>query len=318
MTGQIKIWLEISDQGYSLESYRIHIKDIKSITLIMLNKANAINCILGAAIGDAMGVPFEFRHRGTFYCKGMTGFGTWNKPPGTYSDDTAMTLCTIESMVEGYSESLVIEKFIKWYLHGYWSLDNHTFDIGHTTASALNAHRQNKPVNHDINTNGNGSLMRMVPLAFWLKQFDRQERNRLVTELSSITHPHDISVHACLLVTEIAIHLINGHDIKEAITNCRHDIYTYDYLTGLCESDIKSDGFVLHTLQASLWVLVHTDNFKDAILKAVNLGGDTDTTACVVGGLAGMMYDIPEDWLKKLRGRKEITALAKKYQNILQ
>jgi ADP-ribosyl-[dinitrogen reductase] hydrolase len=276
----------------------------------------AINSILGAAVGDAMGVPFEFRHRGTFKCKDMVGYGTWNKPPGTYSDDTAMTICTIDAITNGYAKELLIENFIKWYQLGYWSLDNHTFDIGNTTANALECHRQNKPIKNDEYTNGNGSLMRMVPLAFWLSHFEKSERDRLITEISSITHPHEISVNACIFIIDVAIHLVNGHNVKEAINNCKHDIYTYDYLINLKESDIKSDGFVLNTLQASLWVLVKTNNFKDAILKAVNLGSDTDTTAGVVGGLAGIIYEIPGAWIKKLRGRGEITNLANQYESM--
>ncbi len=278
---------------------------------------NATNCILGAAIGDAMGVPFEFRNRGTFQCNDMVGYGTWNKPTGTYSDDTAMTLCTIDAITNGYSKELLIQNFIKWYKHGFWSIDNHTFDIGNTTSAALECHRQNKPIKNDEYTNGNGSLMRIVPTAFWLIHFDRSDRHRLISEISSITHPHEISVNGCIFIIDVAIQLINGQNMKEAIDNCHHNIYTYDYLTNLNESEVKSDGFVLNTLQASLWVLVKTDNFKDAIMKAVNLGSDTDTTACVVGGLAGIIYKIPDDWLKKLRGRNEITILAYQYEKVI-
>jgi ADP-ribosylglycohydrolase len=276
-----------------------------------------IDCILGAAIGDAMGVPFEFRHRGSFQCKDMEGYGTWNKPPGTYSDDTAMTLCTIDAVVKGYSRALLIENFIKWYQHGFWSLDNHTFDIGNTTCAALEAHRQNKPIKEDEFTNGNGSLMRMVPLAFWLMHYELADRNRLISEISSITHPHKISVDSCIFIINVAIYLINGHNIKQAIKNCNHEFYTFDYLINLKESDITSDGFVLNTLQAALWVLVKTDDFRSAILKAVNLGSDTDTTACIVGGLAGIMYDIPKVWIKKLRGNDDIIALSKNYKDYL-
>lgn len=273
---------------------------------------NITNSIFGAAIGDAMGVPYEFRSRGTFKCTDMTGFGTWNKPVGTYSDDTAMTLCTLDAISKGYSKKLLIENFIKWYQHGFWSLDNHTFDIGNTTSAALECHRQKKTVRNDERTNGNGSLMRVVPLAFWLMNFNKAERKRLIAEISSITHPHEFSINACIFIVDVAINLINGHSIRNAINNYNHEVLTYDYLSKLKEYDIKSDGFVLNTLQASLWVMVKTNNFKSAILKAVNLGSDTDTTACVVGGLAGIIYDIPEKWIEKLRGKEEIIKLIEK------
>ena len=274
------------------------------------------NSILGAAIGDAVGVPYEFRSRGTFKCTDMIGYGTWNKPAGTYSDDTAMMLCTLDAISKGYSKKLLIEIFIKWYQHGFWSLDNHTFDIGNTTSAALECHRQNKPIRSDEKTNGNGSLMRVVPLAFWLMNFNEAERKRLIEEISSITHPHEISVNACIFIVDVTINLINGLSISDAINKCNHEVLNYGYLSNLKESDIKSDGFVLNTLQASLWVLVKTDNFKEAILKAVNLGSDTDTTACVVGGLAGIIYDIPKVWIKKLRGKDEIIKLAEKQNHL--
>lgn len=271
----------------------------------MVNKF--INSLLGHAIGDAVGVPFEFKQRGSFECKDMVGFGTWNKPAGTYSDDTAMLLCTMDAIASGYNKEKVIDNFQKWAFSGFMSVDNHTFDIGNTTMAAINSHANGLKIKSDEFTNGNGSLMRIIPLASWLIQFEDKKRNDIISEISSITHPHCISVNACIEAVNVAINLLNGKSIKDSI-------YRHEGLMKKSENQIKSNGYVVNTLEAAFWVLLNTDNFEEAILKAVNLGDDTDTTAAVVGGFAGIFYNIPDKWLSKLRDKDKIINLALRVQ----
>lgn len=255
--------------------------------------------VFGQAIGDAVGVPYEFKIRDSFVCTDMVGFGTWNKPVGTYSDDTSMLLCTLNAIGHKNFQQKVIQNFIKWMDKGFMSINNETFDIGNTTFKALNCHKKKELIPNNEFTNGNGSLMRMIPLSFWLMNFDKKKRHELIKSISSITHPHEISVVCCIEAVDVAINLINGKSLFDSIPNSGH-------IKNMDIDKIKSDGFVKNTLIASLWVLLNTYSFKEAILKAINLGEDTDTTAAVVGAFAGIIYEIPEDWYLKLRNKNII------------
>ncbi|WP_068457824.1 ADP-ribosylglycohydrolase family protein [Aedoeadaptatus pacaensis] len=253
------------------------------------------SAIYGLAVGDALGVPFEFRERGTFRCEGMTGYGTWNRAPGTWSDDTSMTLATLDSIKEvGRIDPLDMkERFCDWLRKGKYTADGDTFDVGTTTRMALD--RGNGL--DDYYSNGNGSLMRILPLAFTDATDDE------IRAVSAITHAHKISTDACVEYVHLARKLIEGKPIiREEIKNKSMD-------------EIKSSGFVLHTLEASIWCLLNTSSYKEAVLTAVNLGEDTDTTAAVVGGLAGIVYgydSIPGDWIEELKNKELIDAILKK------
>lgn len=251
--------------------------------------------IYGLAIADAVGVPFEFKKRGTFHAEDMIGYGTYNQPVGTWSDDTSLTLATCDSIKErgGIDVKDLQVKFCDWMLDGEYAIDYEVFDIGLTTADAL---RSGKGLD-GFRSNGNGSLMRILPLAF------TEHTKELIAEGSAITHAHSISQDSCYEYITVALKLLEGKGIKEAIANCSGRIPT---IFELEEAEIKSTGFVIDTFEAAIWAISTTDNFKDAILKVVNLGDDTDTVAAVAGGLAGIIYGlegIPTEWIDKLRGK---------------
>lgn len=242
------------------------------------------SAIYGFAIGDALGVPYEFKERHTFTCVGMIGHGTLNQEAGTWSDDTSLTLATAKSIKDiGFIDLKDIRKnFEAWLYKAKFTANGEVFDVGGTTREAIE-------LGHGLDgfhDNGNGSLMRTLPLAFTDASDDD------IADVSAITHAHEISKNACIEYIHIARKLINGEKyIDEAIKDLDKD-------------EIKSGGFVLDTLKASLWCILNTDNYKDAVLKAVNLGSDTDTTAAVTGGLAGIIYGIdtiPKDWIDKLK-----------------
>ncbi len=256
--------------------------------------------VYGVAVGDALGVPYEFKQRGSFRAETMVPFGTHNQPAGTWSDDTSLTIATCDSIREKGTIDIedMREKFRAWMAEGKYSVDNRVFDIGGTTARAL---RRGKGVADKL-SNGNGSLMRMIPIVFTDADDD------MVAEISGITHAHLISTSHCCTYVKIGRRLLAGMDIREAIADCGGRlgrIYELD------EDAIKSSGYVVDTLEAALWALSTTDNYKDAILKSVNLGDDTDTIAAVAGGLAGIIYGfdgIPTAWVDQLRGKKVIDA----------
>lgn len=258
------------------------------------------DAVYGLAVGDALGVPYEFMGRESFeVSREMIGGGVHEQPPGTFSDDTSMTLATCASLKEHHGcidIADIRQKFENWALCGEYAIDGVVFDVGSTVARALDRHK-GRDGERD---NGNGSLMRIIPLAF-VNASDYE-----IKQVSAITHAHDISMNACVRYIHIARDLIDGESLEEVIRRYEPDI---PYMK--CD-DVKSGGFVLDTYTASLWCLFNTRNYKDAVIAAVDLGGDADTTAAVTGALAGITYGvdaIPKDWIDQLRGKDLIEAV---------
>lgn len=251
------------------------------------------DCVYGQAVGDALGVPFEFRARGTFECTEMVGNGTHGQPAGTWSDDTSMMLAICDSYRElgRIDVDDIRAKFLLWYRENSYTCGR-LFDIGAATASALR-------LGHGLcgeRDNGNGSLMRTVPLAFTDATDDE------VRAVSAITHAHSTSTEACVRMVHAARELIAGATPREVASG-------YGVSVGKSCSEILSGGYVLYTFEAALWCLANTHCYADCVLAAVNLGDDTDTTAAVAGALAGIVYgedEIPAEWLSLLRGKDVI------------
>lgn len=298
--------------------------------------------IIGAAIGDALGVPVEFKSRSylkEFPVQEMAGYGTHFQPQGTWSDDSSMIFCTMESLCIGYNLNDLANKFLKWRNECFWTPYGIIFDIGISTNQAIlklkNAKKPEDAGGSDEYSNGNGSLMRILPLAFFFLANKTPNRFDIVKSVSSITHAHIRSVMACYIYTEIVRKLIMGIDKQEAYLQCVEEIYTFFKETGIAQSEqkifsrvlngkimqleenqVSSSGYVIDSLEASLWAFLTTENFSDAVLKSVNLGGDTDTTGSITGGLAGTFYGyeaLPAGWKKKLARIKEIENLCDRF-----
>lgn len=249
------------------------------------------DAIYGLAVGDALGVPYEFRPRGSFACTGMVGHGTHDQPAGTWSDDTSMTLATCDSIRAcGHVDTGdMLSRFRAWIDGGAYAIDGVVFDYGNTTARALGA-GVGCAGERD---NGNGSLMRIAPLAFTDATDDE------VRTVSAITHAHPVSTEACVDMVRVMRALAAGASPVEAIPD--HEI-----LLAASEKDIRSGGFVRDTYCAALWCLAVSGSYEECVLRAVNLGDDTDTTAAVAGALAGIVYGadaIPAAWMEVLRGK---------------
>lgn len=303
---------------------------------------NKIKSVLfGVAIGDALGVPFEFKSRQSVKqnpAKDMIGYGTHNQPTGTFSDDTSLTLCVAEALTEEFDLSTIGQNFVKWCYDGYWTARGDVFDIGIATRNAIDRlARGVKPElagGYEGKDNGNGSLMRILPLLFYLIDKPIEKRFEITKQVSSITHGHIRSVISCFYYLEFARLLLEKKDKFDAYTELQKvlskhltslstpltQVAIFDRLLKakiyeLTEEEIASSGYVLHTLEASIWCLLTTNSYKDAVLKAVNLGDDTDTTGAVTGGLAGLLYgldSIPKEWLDKLARRDDIDDLAER------
>ncbi|WP_371367086.1 ADP-ribosylarginine hydrolase Tri1 [Sporomusa rhizae] len=296
--------------------------------------------ILGFIVGDAMGVPVEFctrEERKIDFVNEMRAYGTYHQPYGTWSDDTSLTLCLLENITEGYSLDRLAEKFIRYYMNGYLTPFGEVFDIGNATRVAIEKMIQGEtPEKCGGNTemdNGNGSLMRVLPLAFYLKKMPPMKKKKIIEEVSSLTHAHSRAKLACIIYVEYAINLINGNNKSDAYGQTINFVEKYcheDYkeelynfrrilkgnIASLREGDINSTGYVVDTLEASLWAFMTTNDYKEAILKGINLGGDTDTIAAIIGGVSGIFYgisSIPNTWLQCLARNRDIYEMVEKF-----
>ena len=306
--------------------------------------------VLGLAIGDALGVPVEFEDRDDLKRNpvvDMREYGSHHQPRGTWSDDSSLAFCLAESLLKGYDLQDLANRFINWYEHNYWTPHGKVYDIGIATSQAI--HQLSKGVEpkkgggKDEFDNGNGSLMRILPLLFFIKNRPVEERFEKVKDVSSLTHGHIRSIIACFYYLEFAQQLLNGVEKFKAFENTKNLVNIFlkdnkiterveiekfhhllvnpigDYeikpIYEYSEEEISSSGYVLHTLEASIWCLLNSKTYSETVLKAVNLGEDTDTTGAVVGGLAGILYKeegIPQIWKEQLVKTNEIRDLAVK------
>ncbi len=290
--------------------------------------------IVGHAVGDALGVPVEFVLREELAknpVREMRGFGSHNVPPGTWSDDTSMTLCLLESLsrLKAIDYLDIMKNFVRWIKNAEFTATGVVFDVGIATHKSVEHFLRGTPPLSCGGTgeydNGNGSLMRISPLAIYCceKKLSVSDALSEAHKISSLTHAHPRSQIACGIYTLIAVNLFEGLSLPVAIKKGLSDAQTFyqnedqyigefshyerlrdfDKFAGLAEDDIKSSGYVVDTLEASLWCLANTKNYRDAVLTAVNLGDDTDTIGATVGGLAGLAYgleNIPSEWKSAL------------------
>ena len=310
------------------------------------------SAILGLVVGDALGVPVEFRSREELEQDPVTemrAYGTHYQPAGTWSDDSSMALCLLESLSRGVDYDDMMTRFLRWADEGYMTAHGDIFDMGIATRKALMKYAKGTPPlacggaeDHD---NGNGSLMRILPAALYLHRTfgpefpGKPEAYEIVHDSSSLTHAHPISLIACDIYCSVANELLCGrsgaadiqHGIAAAKSMCaslpdtapclaQFDRVDTDVLLSLSRPEIRGSGYVLHTLEAALWCLLRTDSYQACLLEAVNLGEDTDTVGAVAGGLAGILYGldrIPAQWLEVLAKRDEIEALCRDFCNSL-
>lgn len=299
------------------------------------------SALFGVAVGDALGVPVEFKSREYLTQKPVTemiGYGTYNQLPGTFSDDSSLTFCLAEALTKDFDLQEIGKTFVKWYHENFWAARGEIFDIGIATREAINRLSRGEQAefagNIESESNGNGSLMRILPLLFYIKDLPITERYQITKKVSSITHGHIRSVIACFYYLEFGREILLGKDkleiykklqteipkFLESLTINQFEVSLFDRLlkgniSNLKEAEIQSSGYVLHSLEASIWCLLTTNNYKDATLKAVNLGEDTDTTSAIVGGLAGLFYgynEIPKNWVDQLAMKDDIEDLVER------
>ena len=292
--------------------------------------------IMGVVIGDALGCPVQFESReevSKHPVTGMRGYGTFNLPAGSWTDDSSLTLALLESIRRtgtiDYKD--IMDNFVKWLNDGVFTPYGCAYDIGRGTINAIHRYkRYHKPLkagNIDERSNGNGSLMRIMPAVLYCIQhhLSDSEAIDIIHKVGSLTHAHIRSNIACGLYYFMTSAILNeegsltnrlqagldkGFAFYEAYLADHENLEYYDRLRNLDsfgdlpEDSIRSTGYVVDTLEAAVWSLANTDSFADTLLKAVNLGYDTDTVGAVCGGLAALYYGydaIPQDWLAALQ-----------------
>lgn len=289
----------------------------------------------GALAGDALGVPVEFLPRAARVADpvvGMRAYGTHRQPAGTWSDDGALLLCTVESLAEkGFDIVDMGRRFVAWVTHGHWTAHGDVFDIGGATSLALQRIQQGVPAEAaggtDEGSNGNGSLMRILPVALFSHEEETATLGDRISRASAITHGHERSRLACVFYALVVRQLLRGADAGAAHRTACAEFTTrhggspefghfaevlQPGLADVPEISIRSGGYVMETLEAALWCLLTTHSFAECVLHAVNLGSDTDTTGCVAGGLAGALYGeaaLPAEWRAALPRQDELAAL---------
>ena len=305
-----------------------------------------VDGVIGHAIGDAMGVPVEFCLREDLFKKPvmtMIGYGSHNVAEGSWSDDTSMEICLMKSYIDkkNFDYDDIMNNFQKWFEEGEFTPDGKMFDIGRTCLTAI----QNYSVGgvsalesglNSISSNGNGSLMRILPIAYYAyyKKLNERDIYELVRNISSLTHRHEISILACYIYVLYVIRLLEGKDkfasynmmrladfsmFSEESLKCFERILKEDIKK--CDiSEIRSTGYVVDTLEASLWVFLNARDFKEAIIASINLGDDTDTIGAITGSMAGILYgyeDIPKEWLMKLKRREYLEKLSLEFEEAI-
>ena len=285
----------------------------------------AVGALVGLAVGDAVGTALEFRAPGTFTpIDDMVGGGPFGLEPGQWTDDTSMAMCLAESILDIGELDLAdqLRRYLAWRDHGHWSSTGRCFDIGTTTSAALDHfQRTGRPVSTgpvDQDQAANGSLMRLAPVPIrW--HTDPAEAAERSGESSRSTHPADRPVDACRVYGAMIAALIGGNDIDEVLAP---DFWDLGPLHPQIEAvargswrsgDVRGTGYVVDALGAALWAVAGAVDFRDAVLRAANLGDDADTTAAIAGQLAGARWGLagmPEPWVGRITSGERIAAIA--------
>lgn len=280
--------------------------------------------LLGLAAGDAVGTTLEFKERGSFEpLTDMVGGGPFDLEPGQWTDDTSMALCLAESLIrcQDFDARDQMNRYANWYQHGYWSSTGSCFDIGMATRGAIHNYLvTGEPLagNTDPNSAGNGSIMRLAPVV--LRYAGRPELPAMAVLSSRTTHAAAECLDACRLLAEALDRALAGYDKTEVVDLADIEVGS-QRLRGIAaggyrtakRGQVHGTGYVVDSLEAALWCFYQHDTFEGAVLEAANLGDDADTTAAVVGQLAGAFYGVagmPAAWVARIHRGDEIAALA--------
>ncbi len=295
-----------------------------------INRAKDINdatkgCLIGLAVGDAVGTTLEFKPRGTFEpITDMVGGGPFRLNPGEWTDDTSMALCLAQSLIrnEDFDPVDQMNRYCNWYRHGYMSSTGTCFDIGYTVSTALRDFEDSKKPfsgpTHRLSA-GNGCLMRLAPVPIAYKD-DLESALHFAGESSRTTHGAAECIDSSKAFSSMILKAFSGETKNNIITQSNYEPYTdkvIDIISGnfidKTYEEMTGSGYVIESLESALWCFYHSDSYEEAILKSANIGNDADTTAAICGQIAGAYYGlsgIPAHWKSKLAMYSEIIEMA--------
>lgn len=279
-------------------------------------RARFRGCLLGLAVGDAVGTSVEFRPRGSFTpITDMIGGGPFGLEPGQWTDDTSMALCLATSLTRcgGFDAADQMDRYLRWWDTGYLSSTGECFDIGSTTAAALARYRESgDPFAGTTHARaaGNGSLMRLAPVPMFFYP-DRRAAERYARESSRTTHASPACIDACRLFAGMLCRALGGQERAAVLLDGGDDFEGVAEIQALARGtyldeqieQIQGTGYVVDSLEAALWCFERSSTFEETILAAANLGDDADTTAAIAGQIAGAFYGelaIPPRWRAQL------------------
>lgn len=286
----------------------------------------AVGCLLGLAVGDALGTTLEFSARDSVAeVRDFVGGGPFELKPGEWTDDTSMALCLADSLLArgGFDARDLLERFVAWYRTGVNSVTGECFDIGLTTRRSLQAFEREGQLEagpEDFRQSGNGSLMRLAPVAIFCAG-DADGAAELAERQSRTTHPSRLAHDACRFYARLLVDALAGQT-KEELLSPREWSGSAEVARiagggwrGKERREISSSGFVIHTLEAALWCMGRAGNFEEAVLGAANLGDDSDTVAAITGQLAGAHWGlsgIPQSWAERVAWSSDIADRARR------
>lgn len=332
--------MRVMDEGYDVELD-------EAVRRGKYMKKDYIKAVMiGHAVGDALGLPVEFFQREKIDenpVVDMRGHGAFDVPAGSWSDDTSMSLAAFDSLAKDELDYFdIMVNFARWLANGEYTPTGEAFDVGRTCLKSIRnfiyaTYSEDNgfispPGYSDTSwgqrgeyANGNGSLMRIHPFVLYAfaKEAPFVEWVEIIKKASALTHAHRRSQIGCIIYAFVLTELLREQS-KESIARglerakaalCDHPEFIHygrifeKGFTDIPRDEINSSGYVVNTLEAALWCLLTTDNYRDCVLKAVNLGRDADTVAAVAGGLAGALYGyeaIPLEWRDALIKRDYI------------
>ena len=301
-----------------------------------------LGAIIGHAVGDAMGFPTEFSKREELLQNPvieMIDSTDIGQPAGSWSDDTAMEIATIDSFIQKkyFDYKDIIDKWVKWISKSEYTPTGVAFDIGRTCLKAIKKYcNGTAPLqcgSTSMNENGNGSLMRILPVALYAysKKLDDTSIHKLTNEVSSLTHAHEVSRLGCYIYVQFIICLLKGYTKEEAYKHIQYldysayDMHSLKLYTRILDEQIevqrldqiKSTGYIVDTLESAIWIFMNAQHYKEAIIASTNIGGDTDTIGAIVGSMAGIYYgfdSIPSSWLDKLQRKDYLIELVDRFE----
>lgn len=281
--------------------------------------------LVGLAVGDALGAPVEFKERGSFpELRDMQPGGYFRLPAGAWTDDTAMALCLAESLLHQPELDArdLLDRFARWLFEDENTSTGKCVGAGQNTFAVLGNYRRTGELSArrmNGRSDGNGAIMRLAPVAIrhWCEPLAAKA---IAGQQSRATHASDLSEAACSALASLLCSLIGGKEWSQALVQLAEEpcpAPLHPILAGMWRTKprgaIKSTGFVLDTLEAALWAVGMTSSFEEAIVAAVNLGGDADTVGAVAGQIAGARYGlaaIPARWTSALASAERIEHLA--------